>query len=660
MVTVTLRVRVHTAIPPSVEQICNLAVIDSPDTEPVDFEVCRLVGGADLAVVKSDQPDRYVRSGAVLTYTLAYGNLGRAQAQDGVISDTLPNQVTYGGVVAQPPGWSAPPAYAPGPPATLTWTTPTLAAGAQGQIVYTVTVSSEFMGTITNAVCISTTTAETRYDNNCDIEATQVVSEPIVDLLLVKDADQELVRSGELLTYTLAYTNASDYIAENVVVTDSLPAETTFVAADPAPSSTSDPLTWNLGTLGARASGEIKVTVRVRPGITQPFTNLACVSTDTLEESQANNCDIVRTPPADVTIRKSDDPDPVGRAGRQLVYTLVFTNVGEATAYGVVVTDTLPPEVGEVVSTSRPPVSTDPHVWNLGELAPGQSGTIVVTAILDASAGPSVNNRAVISTDTFESNYGNNEDDEPTLVETDLAIVKSDHPDPGVPGGLLTYTLEYANLGRFDAQEVTITDTFPVGITFAEVVQQPPGWQGPHFDAGPPVELTWYRPRLAAGALGRIVYTVLADEDVPAEIENLACIGNAILDYNSDNNCHWEPTAVQLLSFETLRLPRAVLLKWETAWEVDSYGFVLLRRASGQPGEAQEIAFVPAQGRNGGGAAYRYLDAGSGAGLESGTAYRYWLVEVDTSGRRTTFGSALSAAASEFPHQVYLPLSVRP
>ena len=140
----------------------------------------------------------------------------------------------------------------------------------------------------------------------------------------------------------------------------------------------------------------------------------------------------------------------------------------------------------------------------------------------------------------------------------------------------------------------------------------------------------------------------------------MACIGNAIPDYFLDNNRDLEPTAVQLLSFETLRLPRAVLLKWETAWEVDSYGFALLRRASGQPGEAQEIAFVPAQGRNGGGAAYRYLDAGSGAGLESGTAYRYWLVEVDTSGRRTTFGSALSAAASEFPHQIYLPLSVRP
>ena len=125
------------------------------------------------------------------------------------------------------------------------------------------------------------------------------------------------------------------------------------------------------------------------------------------------------------------------------------------------------------------------------------------------------------------------------------------------------------------------------------------------------------------------------------------------------NNCDLEPTAVQLRSFDVLRLPRAVLLRWETAWEVDSYGFVLLRSARGRRAEVQEIAFVPAQGRSGAGAAYRYLDAGPERGLEDGTAYIYWLVEVDTSGRRTTYGSTVCAASSEFPYQIYLPISAR-
>ena len=42
--------------------------------------------------------------------------------------------------------------------------------------------------------------------------------------------------------------------------------------------------------------------------------------------------------------------------------------------------------------------------------------------------------------------------------------------------------------------------------------------------------------------------------------------------------------------------------------------------------------------------------------LASGTPYTYWLVEVDTSGRRTTFGSVIAASDSEFPYRIYLPI----
>ena len=178
--------------------------------------------------------------------------------------------------------------------------------------------------------------------------------------------------------------------------------------------------------------------------------------------------------------------------------------------------------------------------------------------------------------------------------------------------------------------------------------------------AGPPLTLTWYRPALAAGAVGRIVYTARAPLNVPAQVENVVCISNAIADYLGDNNCDREPTAVQLRSFDVVRLPHAALLRWETAWELDSYGFVLLRSASGRRTEAIEIAFVSAEGKNGSGAAYRYLDAGPEGGLEDGTAYTYWLVELDTSGRRTTYGSAVSATSSELRYRLYLPVSVRP
>jgi uncharacterized repeat protein (TIGR01451 family) len=394
--------------------------LEDVPTPPCDDAPIRVVQQADLTLVKTDQPDEYVLNGEVLTYTLAYRNLGGEEVQDVVLTDTLPAEVTFGGVVAQPPGWSAPPAHDPVPPETLTWTVPTLGAGASGQIVYTVTVSSEYSGTMTNRACISTETPEEDYGNNCDQEDTRVTPEIV-----------------------------------------------------------------------------------------------------------------------------------------------------------------------------------------------------------------------------------------------DLGIVKTDDPEPGVPGGPLTYTIEYVNNGPFDAREVYITDTFPlVGLTFVRVLEQPPGWVGPDYSAGPPIELTWYTPTLVVGASGRIVYEVLAAEDVPGEIVNTACISSTLADYDDSNNCDEEPTAVELYFFRARRLPQAILLHWETAWEVDSFEFLLLRSASGRLDDAREIASLPARGRGGGGAVYGYLDHGPQGGFESGTAYSYWLVEVDTSGRRTTYGTTVSAADTEYDHQSHLPFLV--
>ena len=44
------------------------------------------------------------------------------------------------------------------------------------------------------------------------------------------------------------------------------------------------------------------------------------------------------------------------------------------------------------------------------------------------------------------------------------------------------------------------------------------------------------------------------------------------------------------------------------------------------------------------------------AGLESGIPYTYWLVEVDTAGQRTPFGTTISAADSEMRYRIYFPL----
>jgi uncharacterized repeat protein (TIGR01451 family) len=540
-VTITFRALLSTTIPADVTYICNEGVASSANTDPVTATICTpLQRLTDLEIVKADDPDP-VLTGGVLTYTLDYANLAGVDAQEVYITDTLPNEVTYGGMVEQPAGWSGP-EYAAVPTATLTWYTPTLAAGASGRMVYTVTVGAGFTGTITNTVCISTTIRDGRDDNNCDLEPT--------------------------------------------LVTD--------------------------------------------------------------------------IPPCDVEILKSDDPDPVGLGspGRQLIYTLVYANNGPAPAENVVVSDTLPPEVAFGAASPAPSSGPNPLLWNLGTLAVGEGGTIAVTVTVHSWVGETFTNTACIATDTPEVSSDNCAQ-ELTSILTDVAIGKSDYRDPGTPGGTLTYTLVYTNNGPFDAQEVYITDTLPGPdeVTFGGVLEQPPGWIGPHKTVGPPTKLIWYTPTLPAGPVGRvvtgtIVYTVTADPNVPGHITNTVRIDTTTPEYNYDNNQAAEPTSVRLLYFRARSQPGAVALEWETAWEVDTYGFSLLRSAGGRLAEAREIAFVPAAGRGGSGAAYSYRDRR----LEIGPTYSYWLAELDTSGRRTVYYPVTAAALPGGLYRAYLPL----
>jgi uncharacterized repeat protein (TIGR01451 family) len=530
--------------------------------------------------------------------------------------------------------------------------------------VVTATVHSWVGETFTNTANISTDTPEIRYDNNSDQEPTDVET----DLAIEKLDESDPGDVGGPLTYTLVYTNNGPFDAQEVYITDTLPNEVTYRGMVEQPAGWSGPeyaavptatLTWYTPTLAAGASGRMVYTVTVDAGSTGAITNTVCISTTTPEGRDDNNCDV--TPKrCDVEILKSDDPDPVGPRSpdRQLIYTLEYVNNGPAPAENVVVSDTLPPEVAFGAASPAPSSGPNPLLWNLGTLAVGEGGTIAVTVTVHSWVGETFTNTACIATDTPEVSSDNCAQ-ELTSILTDVAIGKSDYRDPGTPGGTLTYTLVYTNNGPFDAQEVYITDTLPGPdeVTFGGVLEQPPGWIGPHKTVGPPTKLIWYTPTLPAGPVGRvvtgtIVYTVTADPNVPGHITNTVRIDTTTPEYNYDNNQAAEPTSVRLLYFRARSQPGAVALEWETAWEVDTYGFSLLRSAGGRLAEAREIAFVPAAGRGGSGAAYSYRDRR----LEIGPTYSYWLAELDTSGRRTVYYPVTAAALPGGLYRAYLPL----
>lgn len=174
-------------------------------------------------------------------------------------------------------------------------------------------------------------------------------------------------------------------------------------------------------------------------------------------------------PQADLVINKSASVDPV-LAGANLTYILDITNNGPAAATGVTVTDNLPPAVNLVSAASSQGgcTGTGTLTCTLGDISPGGAASITVVVNVPAGAAGTLANSATVSAGQADPNPANNTATAVTTISraADLAISKSDSPDPVAAGQTLTYTLSAVNNGPSTATGLTVSDTLPAGLTF--------------------------------------------------------------------------------------------------------------------------------------------------------------------------------------------------
>jgi hypothetical protein len=153
---------------------------------------------------------------------------------------------------------------------------------------------------------------------------------------------------------------------------------------------------------------------------------------------------------------------------------------------------------------------------------------------------------------------------------------------------------------------------------------------------------------------------------VTSETNNIAILQNVIDEFgdevppvqgeDSASVVAEEPTAVLILSFTSTRADEGVQIHWVTGWEQNSWGFHLWRSQSDARTEAIRVTpnLIPAQGANGGGAQYGFLDRSA----EAGIGYQYWLEEIELSGQRHEYGPIRQSGDDvQTTHaQVYLPI----
>jgi uncharacterized repeat protein (TIGR01451 family) len=245
---------------------------------------------------------------------------------------------------------------------------------------------------------------------------------------------------------------------------------------------------------------------------------------------------------ADLVVAKTDDPDPVV-AGEVLTYTLVVTNSSPSDATGVVVTDTLPSGIRfDSAGASQGTYNSVTGVWTVGDLADGGSATLTLVVTVDPSTRGTLSNVAEVSATESDPAPGNNVDGQGTTVnaETDLAVIKTDDPDPVVAGETLTYMLTLTNSGPSDATGVTVVDDFPDDVTLFSAMPS----QGGCFGVDP---VTCDIGPVASGANATVSLVVTVTSPLPngTIVANVATASGNETDPYHGNNSAQAQTVVQ-------------------------------------------------------------------------------------------------------------------
>lgn len=455
-------------------------------------------------------PGNNVGPGDVVTFQLVVGNSGASTAFDVIVEDPLPHanaNITFDpatiATVTTPAGFSFTTASV-GDNTVVRYSGGSIDPGSPVTFTFEAIVSTVIPGLgITNRATVTQATtldgADAGERDEPDVFAEAPINGYAIDPAITKTDNDAHAVPGNTLTYHLTVSNLGNRTATGVVVTESLPAYTTFNAGASTPgwSCVGSICTFNIASLpsGAWAGNPLVFAVTVNnpvPTGVDQLTNIVNITDDGLngvDVDPNNNDDYDDTPldaVPDLTIVKDDGLTQVG-PGATITYTLTIDNIGNQDATGVAVKDTLPTLAPTAYvtfvsasdgGTYNP--ATGEVTWPLFNLAvndPAVTRTVTVT-VNDPATTLSFENVAEVADDGSngpDPNTGNN-------VDTDIDQIRSgskavtDHNQaqtvlPSVAiGEVITYSVVMNIAGDASLANFTLSDIMDRGLAFVRCV----------------------------------------------------------------------------------------------------------------------------------------------------------------------------------------------
>lgn len=414
-----------------------------------------------------------VNAGDTIVYTISWTTDGFGFASNAVITDTLPANTSF---VSATCGTTVGTCVIDSTTNVIRWSLGDRHPSQNGTVSLTVKTASPLAnGTLITNTAFFDTDEQLPVD---DTVVTPVTSTFVVDITKTDSVDP--VQVGANLTYTLAWSVSGNAPISNLVITDPIPANTSFVAASNGGTLAGGTVTWNLGPQSANATGSVTLTVAVAASLPTGtiLTNTALVCADSIGATRQTThlCDedtetttVVSAPSLSIT--KVNNVAGFTNPGQVVTYTVTVTNATTATtsAIDVILTDVLPAGFTFVDG------GTGTKTFNLGTMAPGSSvtTTYAVNIASSVTAGTYTNTATAKGTNTnLVSASSNVVVKVPSVLgistEPLLTITKAVSPTSTVPGAIVTYTLTVRNTGEADATNVVITDTLPDGFIFVD------------------------------------------------------------------------------------------------------------------------------------------------------------------------------------------------